>query len=212
MKRSPAGPAARGFTLVEVLVTMVVMLIGLLGIVRLQSRASATELESYERAQALSIARDMESRLKLSRNIVSGFLGDSVSSTDGAVYVGNGSTNHANADGLCPAPAAGSSAQVLAEHQACEWGVGLLGASMKETASGSRMGAMVGARGCVMRVEPAQANALADLYVVVVWQGAAKLRDPPAASPGAACASTVDFGDGYRRAVSLRVLVPNLTQ
>lgn len=208
----PQPMKARGFTLVEVLVTMVVLLIGLLGIVRLQSRASATELESYERAQALSLARDMEARLKLSRNIVGGFLTDSVSSTDGAVYLGNGSTNHVNADGLCPAPAAGSSAQVLAEHQVCEWGVSLLGASTKETASGSRLGGMTGARGCVMRIVPAQANALADLYVVVVWQGSSPQRDPPAASAGAGCASAVDFGTGYRRAVSLRVLVPNLTQ
>ena len=67
-----------------------------------------------------------------------------------------------------------------------------------------------GARGCVIQVTPPQLNALADLYVVIVWQGITKRADPLPDSAAGQCASDVDFGAGLRRGVSVRVLVPDL--
>jgi type IV pilus assembly protein PilV len=73
------------------------------------------------------------------------------------------------------------------------------------------VGAMIGARGCLIRAEPPTTGSMADVFVVVVWQGMSDGTDPVAGSPAALCASGVDFGAGRRRGVSLRVMVPALT-
>ena len=201
--------SAAGFTLIEILVTLLILVLGLLGLIGLQTRGSAIEFESHQRGQALTIVRDMQARLLSSRGIVSGFLDPAVSSTDGSVYFGSGqgAASFVDADGDCLAPAAGD---VVAEakFQACTWGRDLQGVSVQD--KGAAVGAMVGARGCVVRVVPPAQNALADLYIVVVWQGVEARAEPPAESPAGLCAGDVDFGTGLRRGVSLRVLVPDL--
>ena len=73
-----------------------------------------------------------------------------------------------------------------------------------------RIGAMVGARGCLMPVMPPQQNALADVYVVVVWQGVEARAEPSAASRPAVAPARSNFGQGLRRGVSVRVMVPDL--
>lgn len=198
----------RGFTLIEILVTIVIIVFGLLGLVGLQAKASKVEFESYQRGQALSLVRDMETRIQASRAIVvNGFLDNAVSSTAGTVYMGNGAgaSNFTDADGNCVPAAAGLDA---AKYESCLWGMALKGAAAKEGTA--NVGAMVGARGCLMRVVPPENNALADIYIVVVWQGLIPGSEPAADSPAGQCASAVDFGAGLRRGVSLRVMVPDL--
>jgi len=199
----------RGFTLIEVMVTVLLLAIGLLGLLGMQTRASATEFESYQRGQAIALARDMQARLLSARGIVSGYLDPAVSSLDGSIFVGNGTdaATFADADGNCRAPVAGDLASFAAA-QVCAWGRELQGASMRDGTGA--IGAMAGARGCLIRIEPPQQNALADIYVVIVWQGIEPRTDPAADAPAARCASNVDFGPGQRRGISMRVLVPDL--
>lgn len=207
-KERPRLPAA-GFTLIEILVAIVLLAIGLLGVLGMQTRASASEFESYQRGQALSLARDMQARLLSARGLLPGYLDSRVSSSDGSIYVGagDGAAVLVDGDGNCIAPAPGD-ALAEARFQVCSWGLDLQGVAQMEGANA--VGAMIGARGCVIRVNPPQLNALADLYVVVVWQGVAARAEPLAESPAAQCASDVDYGPGLRRAVSVRVLVPDL--
>jgi type IV pilus assembly protein PilV len=160
------------------------------------------EFESYQRGQALALVRDMESRLRASRATVTGYLDNAVSSTDGSRYFGVGGTDYSTS-GNCPT--GGGTAVDAAKFNACTWGRTLQGA-----ADGSSVGVVAGARGCLMRVVPANASALADVYIVVVWQGTDPSSEPPAASPAGQCASGIDFGAGRKRGVSMRVLIPDL--
>jgi type IV pilus assembly protein PilV len=199
----------QGFTMIEVMVTVLLLAIGLLGMLGMQTRASAAEFESYQRGQAIALARDMQARLLSARGIVPGYLNSAVSSPDGSVFVGNGSgaASFVDGNGNCLAPVAGDLVSFAAA-QACAWGRELQGAAMSDSAG--PVGAMMGARGCLIRIEPPQQNALADLYVVIVWQGIEPRTDPTADSPAGRCASDVDFGPGQRRGISMRVLVPDL--
>ena len=45
--------AARGSSLVEIMVTLVILAFGLLGVAGLQTKVGVAEMESYQRAQAL---------------------------------------------------------------------------------------------------------------------------------------------------------------
>jgi type IV pilus assembly protein PilV len=213
MKHHPLAGRQRGFTLIEVLVTMVLILIGMVGMMGMQSKAAKVEFESYQRGEALSLAREMQARLQGSRGIVAAFKDNSVSSTDGGIFVGASADNFM-AGGVC-VPGAGV-ALAEAKYEMCKWGEALLGAAAKDTASGNSVGAMLNARGCVIRVEPPENNALADVYVVIVWQAVSSGREPmgmaagEAASPGSQCASQQAYPSGKRRAVTLRVLVPDL--
>ena len=194
---------ARGFTLIEILVTLAIILIGILGTFGLQTKATKVEFESYQRGQALALVRDMEARLTASRGIIDSFLAAELSSTNGSVYVGVGS---GGLNGVLDC----SVMATLAKTQLCAWGDALQGAAVTE--GGKSVGAMIGARGCLIRMEPPQSNALADLYVVVVWQGVVAGSDPPADAVTGQnnCANAVNFGTGLRRGVSMRVMVPDL--
>ena len=205
--------SARGFTLIEVLVTIVVMLLGLLGVLGMQARSAIVEFESYQRGEALSLVREMQGRLTNSRAIVDGYLNVAVSSTDGSIYVGSGAGAQDFTVGALCVPGGGV-ALADAKFEMCQWAQALQGVAVQEGAAATKVGAMIGARGCLIRVQPPENNALADIYVTVVWQGTSPGTEPPAASPAGQsfCANDVNFGTGLRRGVSVRVLVPNLTK
>jgi len=63
----------RGVGLIEVLISILVIAIGLLGLAALQGKAQKAELESYERSQALILLQDMASRLRANRNDKGGY-------------------------------------------------------------------------------------------------------------------------------------------
>ncbi|KQW37916.1 hypothetical protein ASC76_07515 [Rhizobacter sp. Root404] len=203
--------AVAGFTLIEVLVTIVVMLLGLLGVLGMQARSAVVEFESYQRGEALALVREMESRLTNSRSIVDGYLNAAVSSTDGSIYVGSGAGAQDFSVSAACVPGGGV-ALAEAKFEMCQWGQALQGTAAQEGTT--KVGAMIGARGCLIRVVPAEGNALADIYVTVVWQGASPGTEPDVDSPAGQnfCAKGVNFGTGLRRGVTVRVLVPNLTK
>ena len=54
---------ARGTSMVEVLVTLVILAFGLLGVAGLQTKVGVAEMESYQRAQALLALSQMTERM-----------------------------------------------------------------------------------------------------------------------------------------------------
>ncbi len=144
----------RGTSMVEVLVTLVVIAFGLLGMAGLQMRLQMSELESYQRSQALLLLNDMASRIATNRT----------AATAGAYSVA--ATSPLGADMTCPT-AIGTQAQ----RDLKEWCEGLKGAG--EVLDGNNAGAMVGGRGCVENVS-------GDIMVTVAWQGLTPITAPPA--------------------------------
>ncbi len=155
------GPIAQGgFTLVEVLVTMIILAIGLLGLAGLQARIHVLQMESYQRAQALVLLKDMADRIAANRN----YAGAYATAAPAPHGVGTDSTS-------CAASGSTRAAQDISD-----WCNALQGAS--ETASGSSVGSLVGGRGCVESL----GNGL--YLVTVAWQGLAPISAPPSGSNG----------------------------
>ena len=121
-----APQAQRGTSLVEVLVTMVILAIGLLALAGLQARLHVLQLESYQRAQALIILRDMANRLSTNRYFAPDYI------TAGSLGTG----------AACPTATA-----TRQQRDAVEWCNDIIGAS--EALGGGNVGSLVGGRGCV---------------------------------------------------------------
>src|SRR6185312_13754893 len=111
--------AQLGFTMIEVLVTFVILVIGLLGLIGLQARGQQAELESYQRGQALVLLQDIIDRMNANR--LESKNGAYVTTSLTPAYVGNGPTS----------PTALSDCSLLtgAQRDLCEWGDALIGAA-----------------------------------------------------------------------------------
>ena len=144
----------RGFTLIEVLIALVVLAFGMLALARVLGRSAQEGLEAQQRAQAMTLAAEMTSRIGNNPKQAALYVGD---------YVPAGPVEDCAA--LDPAT-------VVAFDQ-CEWRNRLRGA---DTFDGARpIGSPIAARGCVI-------NAAANVYVVAIaWQGV--LATEPADSP-----------------------------
>ena len=70
-----------GYILLEVLITIVILVIGLLGLAGFQVRATVAESEGYQRAQALIIAQDMVDRIYANRANAASYIQDDVGSS-----------------------------------------------------------------------------------------------------------------------------------
>mgnify|MGYP001567946419 CR=1 FL=1 len=192
MKTMPPRRSA-GFSLIEILVSLVVLLIGLLGFASLLVQANKAEMESYQRVQALILMQDIVDRINTNRKAASCYV--TPNPGGGSAYVGTGYSSTP----VCTAGSVEQQARAVAD--LTEWNNLLQGAA--ETKGGNSVGAMVGARGCV-----AFDGASSQYTVTVVWQG---LSDTTAPADGLTCGSGLYGNEAKRRAVSTVLSIANLS-
>lgn len=188
-RHTPALPHQRGSSMIEVLVTLVIVSFGLLGLAGLQSRLQTSEMESYQRSQALLLLSDMANRITTNRNNADSYV------TTAATPLGAAMTT-------CPTTTAS-----IVERDLGEWCEALKGAG--ETTGGNKVGAMIGGRGCVEDLGGGE------YLITVAWQGLTPISAPPVAiacgandydTAGSSC-----IDDLCRRAVTTRVRIGTLS-
>lgn len=186
---------SRGTSLIEVLITLIILAIGLLGVAGLQTRMSVSEVESYQREQALLALTDMAERISANASQAASYI------TPPATPLGTDDSEPASCAGLA----------VGQPLDWCEWSQMLKGMS-EQTTSGtttSDVGGMQAARGCVTQVRAPNPNlgiCTPGVYqVTVVWQGM-NATAPPSSS--LVCGQGNYGNDAYRRAVATVVSVP----
>jgi type IV pilus assembly protein PilV len=178
---------SQGFTLIEVLVTFLIMAIGLLGLAGLQLSTLNSQFEAYQRTQANLLIEDMANRIRA----------NSI-----AARADNYTVN--DQYGLLPEPPSpGCTALTGAARDLCLWDSALKGADVD--LSGQKVGSMVSARGCIASIEGTIDNEKI-IRVTVAWQGTS-----PTATPSSSCGQG-NYGDNdsYRRVASLDVVLANL--
>jgi len=177
----------RGTSLVEVLVTLVILAFGLLGVAGLQTKMSLAEMESYQRSQALLALADMTERMSANTAQTTSYLN--------AGTIGTGDAQPTDCTGIATGP----------NRDLCEWSNSLKGAS--EQKSAANVGGMVRAVGCISQIQaynPALGVCSAGIYQVsVAWQGMS-----PTATPALACGQgTFGANEAYRRVIAAAVTV-----
>jgi type IV pilus assembly protein PilV len=177
----------------ELLVTILILAFGMLGLAGMQMKVHVAQMESYQRAQALVLLSDMMERINTNRTAAASYV------TGTTTPLGTGNTSQPTA-AACAALAMG------AARDQCEGHYALLGSA--ETSGTASVGAMIGARGCIERLQirdPSPGVCRPGVYrVTVVWQGL-----NPSAAPSLACASASSYGstDALRRAIAANVTV-----
>lgn len=186
--RQPGRRGAAGFTMLELLVSMVIVLLGVLGLAGLIVRSNQAELESYQRIHALVLAQDMGDRINANRRVATCY-------SNGAtgVELGTGS-------GGPPACLTGEpTQQYQADQDLAAWHNQLLGSA--EVLSGANVGAMIGARGCITQIDAAT-----QIYMVsVAWQGLVAT-----AASGNTCGQGQYGAENLRRVVTVQVRIGDL--
>jgi type IV pilus assembly protein PilV len=160
---------------VEVLVTLVLIVIGLLGLSALQAKSTVVQVESFQRAQALILAQDMADRIGTNK-------------AQAASYVGNdyGTGTTANCAG-----------KTGADLDLCEWGNSIRGTSETRGATPVNVGTLMSGRGCIHAAKDASGAVVPNEYAVtVVWQGTVSTQ-----APAGTCGKDQYGPDAMRRAV-----------
>jgi type IV pilus assembly protein PilV len=189
MNRPRIACHERGVSLVEVLVTVVILAFGLLGIAAFQAKAQVGSIEAYQRAQAIVLMQDMRARLTGNPDHAADYVTDTPLGTNDA----------AAAD--CNTEAAG------ADRDKCEWSHALKGAALTESVqANSSSTAVLGARGCIEQLQasdPSSGVCQPGIYrITVAWQGF-----HATVAPALACGRKEYGDDSNRRAVSVRVAI-----
>ncbi len=186
--RPLASSYQRGSLLIEVLVSIVIVAIGLLGLAGLHLRAQQAETESYQRAQALILLNDIEGRIRANRE---------------AAFAGNYAVNILGTG--APAITCKATPSTAADRASCDlqqFYDSLLGAS--ELIGTSTVGVMDKARACI------EFTAATRTYrVSIVWKGMSALL----ASSNTCGQDPAIYGvdDSVRRVIEMSIRVPDLS-
>lgn len=185
----PIAKSIAGFSMIEVLITIVILMFGLLALAGLQGRAVTAQMESYQRSQALILLKDMADRISANRKNAASYV---------IAEIGTGAA--------CPTAGA-----TIASKDLNEWCNALLGAAEVQTTSSggvtvtSNIGAMIGARGCITQTVAPSTGVASQYLVAVAWQGL-----------NSTATSTIDCGkndygnEGLRRLVAIPVNIADL--
>ena len=193
--------------MIEVLITMIIILVGLLGIGALQAKAQIAELESYQRAQGLILMSDIIDRMHTNRETISCFI-ITTNTGSGTPFIGAAGTGHAST----PACAASTTEYNTQANDTITELDNLLKGSA-ETESGSNVGAMIGARACISydsSTEVADATGAIQsgtgLYTIAVsWQALGDLT-----TPSVNCANGLYGAETKRRTISTTMRIADL--
>lgn len=185
MCQAPQLSTQRGFTIVEVMVSVLILAVGLLGLAGLQARTLNGQFEAYQRAQAMLLAEDMAARIR---------------SNPSAARAGNygGSTVYGLVSQVCDNSAIANS---VGNDQSC-WSEALRGASV--TSGTTQLGSIIGARGCIENLSGGAGEAHV-IRVSVAWQGVS-----PTVAPSQSCGQDSYGDDRLRRVVSIDVTLAYL--
>ncbi len=181
-----------GFSLLEVLISMVVLSIGLLGIAGLQATSKRTSYEALQRTTAVMLTRDIIERMRTNP--------DQIAAYNGTVDTTTITHNDCSAATCTPVQ--------LAAYDLFEWQQAILGASEIAADTVTNTGGLVSPVGCIT---VAAACTSCSVTVAIAWRGMTKLSDPSIDTCGNASGNYDDTaGDNvFRRVIAINSFITN---
>jgi len=175
--------------MIEVLVTIIILTVGILGLFGLSARLQLHQVEAYQRTQALILLDDMANRIQ-------------ANPLDAASYV-TGVTTPIASDSTCP-----TASSTRQQRDFIDWCNAIRGAGEKISTTSTSVGTLIHGMGCIETVDAASRTYM----ITVAWQGMGALGSPPGSSCGKGSYNTLSgcANDVCRRTVSTTVRIANL--
>ena len=209
----------RGFTMIEVLVTLVILLFGLLGIAGMMAKGQRAAYEALQRQQALAMVADMAERILGNRTQAAAYataapLTQPAGASYGLYYADLLKSNITNCAG------ANCTAADLQRYDIAMWEGLMLGYSERLVAGTTSVGGILNANGCIVELANTSANCPATpppsinrlftrtLRISVAWQGSEDSVDPSTISGNTNM--TCGSGSGYRSTTSRRIVAADI--
>lgn len=194
----------RGFTMVEVLVSVTIFSVGLIGVARLQVVSKQSNYDAVQRVTATTIAQDLLSRMRSNSGDLSTYV-----ENDGALQVNyNDETSLPNPDCINNT----CTAQQLAVRDLWDIEQDMIGIS-EQDADGNPVGGLTLPTLCITAVDE-DGNVLDDgssgIYTVALaWRGKTALSNPAASDCGT---GTGLYGDNneYRRLLVMSTFITTM--
>ncbi len=179
-----------GFGLIEILITLLIAAVGLLGAASMQLLSKRSNFDAAQRTTAAHLGQDLLERMRSNPAALITYMG--------AGELGGGAVDEpavmCTDDTIC-------NPDELAAYDRWEWELALDGAF--EVQDGAAAGGLAGAQACVRG--PAF-GATGTYEVAIAWRGTTELGDPAIDDCGA---ETGDYGDDnvYRRVLVVRTFI-----
>lgn len=198
-------PRQAGVTLVEVLITLVIISVGLLGIATLQYVSKRANFESVQRVTATMLANEILERMRANpnTNALATYAGTAETASlalDGTVY---GTEPTPNCSAATPCLPVGTSTATLAIHDRWEFERMLVGATETAKSGTINTGGLVTPTLCITTDVPgANINRSGIYRVTLAWRGQQKLKTSASAALNTCGTGNYDETGGdnaYRR-------------
>ncbi len=192
-----SGTAQRGFTLIEALIAFVILSVGLLGVVTLQTVAKTSQHQAIQRERAVGYADAVIERMRIN--------------PAGMTKYNTGLTNPVGTDPNAPEPNPDCSSVAcdpnqLAVHDLWAWGQSLSGTIAKADYDGSNTSGLIAPRGCIVFNPVAGKTNTGRLNVIIEWRGLLQSQDAVQGA-SAVCGGNAAGADDYRRQISVNTFV-----
>lgn len=171
-KLNKCGRPQRGFGLLEVLITLVIMAVGLLGIAVLQVMSKRSNFEATQRTTASMLANFIVERMRANPGalaVYGGTLETPPPALGGPTYTAEPTPTCSSASACSP--------NELADHDLWLWEQLIIGAT--EQSGTSNTGGLVSPTACITTTVPDALTDRSGRYTVtIVWRGSTKLSNP----------------------------------
>jgi type IV pilus assembly protein PilV len=204
----------RGFTVIEVLVTLVILMFGLMGIAGLMAKGQRAAFEAFQRQTALTYAVSIAERIRSNRLQAPAYAGAAPLATPS----GRGTQYQDYLDhNVTDCGSTNCSQAALATYDISMWDGLLSGFTEQQAAAAAgtgNVGGIIRARGCIVELSNTSAACPAPpaptvpftrtIQVSVAWQGDMATSVPTASTCGQ---GLYGAGDDQRRVIALNLMV-----
>ncbi len=165
-------PRQRGIGMIEILVTVFILAIGLLGIAGTQFMSKRANYEAVQRTTATLLANDILERMRANSAPTV------AAASKLPQYVANGGGLGGGSFTKPDVPPAAGDTEAIMLYDLWEWEQAIDGTAT-ETTGAESTGGLVSPSACIYTTaDPAAVNKSGRYMVTIVWRGTAKLSDP----------------------------------
>jgi type IV pilus assembly protein PilV len=198
LSHRPVNRASRGFTIVEVLVSIIIFSIGLIGVARLQVVAKQSNHDAVQRVTATGVAQDILTRMRANQTELETYVSNSGSTTIGGVTISS------EPSPSCAASGTSCTSAQLASHDL--WDIEQAVDGVTEQAGGNNTGGLVSPTLCITGL----ATGVSGVYTVAIaWRGKAALTNSTRTTCGNA-SGLYGTNSVYRRVLVMETFITSI--